>query len=157
MCSSKADAEPGSTYWSVVEPFWIPLNETWENDPTKFLKAFAEVPTVAANLYAAHWCQSEVNNGRFYQFFWNTTGILAPEAAAACRDIGLHEWERAIIGAMEFFGPTYPRERSARMSRLEPCKGTDPGPFNDMDELFFSWPPDLWGWEKAADEYAKRA
>ncbi|WP_369973953.1 DUF4375 domain-containing protein [Polaromonas sp. SP1] len=33
------------------------------------------------HLFAVHWCQSEICNGGFMQFFANSTGVLAPEVA----------------------------------------------------------------------------
>ena len=65
--------------WSLVEPIWLPLNRSWD-DAEEFVRRFRGVRPEAGHLYAAHWCQSEVCNGGFDQFFSNTTGLLAPEA-----------------------------------------------------------------------------
>jgi hypothetical protein len=73
---------PGSRYWKLIEPFWIPLNESWDDDPRAFLALFRQVPVAVGHLYASHWCQSEVCNGGLHQFFYNTTGLVAPEALA---------------------------------------------------------------------------
>jgi len=36
-----------------------------------------------------YWLQAEVLNGGLLQFFSNDTGVLAPEAVAACRSISM--------------------------------------------------------------------
>src|SRR6516225_8744132 len=94
-------------YWSVIEPFWLPLNASWHRGPEVFLAAFAQVPSKVGDLYAAHWCQSEVCNGGFHQFFSNTTGLLAPEAWIGFRNLGISPWADLLRQAMAFFGTPY--------------------------------------------------
>jgi len=48
-----------------------------------------KTPLGIQHLYCGHRCQSEVTNGGLYQFFSNTTGLLAPEALFGFREIGL--------------------------------------------------------------------
>jgi hypothetical protein len=47
-------------------------------------------------LYAAHWCISNVDNGGLLQFFWNSTGILAPEAREGFTIAGLKDLARVL-------------------------------------------------------------
>jgi len=151
--------KPGVLYWSMVEPVWLSLNCTWDQGRGKFLRKFRAVRPEVGNLYAAHWCQSEVCNGGFHQFFFNTTGLLAPEALHAFRAIGLTEWADILSEAMGFFGGKYPRERASRQKLLPACRGRreEWDPFYRLDERFYEWlhaSPDRW--ELAADAYAKR-
>jgi hypothetical protein len=115
-------------------------------------------PIKAGYLYSAHWCQSEVCNGGFYQFFYNTTGILAPEAVSAFEAMDLEVWRDILHKAMNFFGEVYPRERSLRLEMLPMKNGRkreDYDPFYALDEQFYGW---LNGedcrWERAADRFA---
>src|SRR5262245_46639863 len=110
--------EPGDLYWSVVEPYWLRLNESWDEDPSHFLEALRAVPERIQHLYAAHWCQSEVRNGGLFQFFFNSTGILAPEAVSGLNTVGATELADILAEAMRHFGDIYPRVRSERVASL---------------------------------------
>jgi len=151
--------EPGSYYWSLVETVWLPLNQSWNDGPDKFLRQFRAVPPKVGHLYAAHWCQSEACNGGLDQFFSNSTGLLVPDALDGFRAIGLTEWSVILAEAMCFFGEPYPRERADRRKLLSAWHGRKRGerdPFSALDDRFFAWlraEPDRW--ERAADQYAK--
>jgi hypothetical protein len=151
-----ADSEPGERYWSVIEPVWDTIDIY--GSPALFLKQFRAVTLVAGHLFAAHWCQSEVCNGGFHQFFFNSTGVLAPEARAGYLAIGLSEWAQMLDEAMSFFGVPYPREHDKRITKLPrgPGKRQEWDPFYALDERFYSW---LHGekdrWERAADAFAE--
>jgi hypothetical protein len=152
--------KPGARYWSLVKEVWLPLNRSWDDGSDGFVLAFRSVRPEVGHLYAAHWCQSEVCNGGFFQFFSNTTGILAPEALDGFRAIGVEAWASIVADAMQFFGVQYSREREVRRHRLPSAGGrkrSEWDPFGRMDERFFEWlraEPD--GWEIAADAYASK-
>jgi hypothetical protein len=150
--------EAGDRYWTLIEPVWIPLNDTWSRGVSDFLVASRTVPRSVLNLYAAHWCQSEVNNGGFHQFFYNTTGLLAPEAVEGFSAIGLPEWSALLAEAMGYFPVPYPRERALRLERLPVADGrprAEWDPFTGLDDRFYeSGDAKLLRWELAADEYA---
>ncbi len=148
------EADDPNSYGSLVEPFWLPLNESWDDGSEAFLRLFHTVPVGIGHLYAGGWCQAEVCNGGFYQFFWNTTGLLAPEAVEAFRAMGLIDWAETLAEAMEFFGHPYPRERAERQKHLpgwtkEPREKWDP--FSALDERTEGWLDD---WDEAANKYA---
>jgi Domain of unknown function (DUF4375) len=151
---------PGERYWSLIEPYWRPLNRTWDEGPDEFLAKFAAVPPVVGNLYAAHWCQSEVCNGGLLQFFSNSTGLLAPEALNAFRVIGIDQWANILMKAMEFFGTPYPRDRAARralLPRSDGRKRADWDPFCALDKQFYEWlHAERHRWLRVADAYAER-
>ena len=92
------EREPGELYWSLVEPVWRSVRVS--ADPDDFLERFAELRPAVRNLFAAHWCQSEIRNGGSHQFFTNPTGVLAPEALEAFRVIGLAEWADILEDAV---------------------------------------------------------
>jgi hypothetical protein len=149
---------PGQKYWTLIEPAWDSLTESWDEGPVGFLRRYRAFEPYVGHLFAAHWCQSEVCNGGFYQFFSNTTGILAPEALEGFRAIGLTEWAELLSEAMKKFSSPYPRQREVRQvlvpSRWS-SKGKVPDPFRELDDKFFAWlhaEPDRW--RRAADAYA---
>lgn len=151
----------GDRYWKLIEPHWDPLVDTWSHGPGEFLLASRTVSRTVVNLFAAHWCQSEVNNGGFHQFFYNTTGLLAPEAVEGFSAIGLLEWSALLSEAMGYFATPYPRERATRLNRLPMADGrkrAEWDPFVALDDRFYgSADAERLRWERAADAYAVSA
>jgi hypothetical protein len=151
------DHQPGQRYWSAVEPFWRVVNVYAH--PDEFTRGFQALPSKAGHLLAAHWCQSEIRNGGLHQFFSNSTGVLAPEALAAFRAIGLAEWADVLAEAMRFFGEPYPRERAIRQELLDARPGElreEWDPFFALGERLYTWlhaEPD--GWERGADRFVE--
>lgn len=144
-------------YWSLIEPFWLPLNRSWDDGPDGFVRHYRSVRSEIGHLYAAHWCQSEVCNGGLPQFFSNTTGLLAPEALEGFKAIGATAWAEILAEAMNRCGPSYPRDRADREEFLSSRRARtreEWDPFYELDERFFQWAEN---WEDAANSYAERA
>jgi hypothetical protein len=105
-----------------------------------------------------HWCQSEVCNGGFHQFFHNSTGLLAPEAVDGFEAIGARELGSTTGEAMRYFGLPFPRDRHVRLDRLQETqgrirKGWDP--FVTYDDRFYRWlHAEKDRWELIAGSYA---
>lgn len=150
--------EPGERYWEVVEPHWRTVDIY--NGEGRFQRTFARVPQPAGHLLTLHWCQSEVCNGGFHQFFMNPTGVLAPEATRGFREIGMPSVADIVERAMAVFGSPYPREQEPRREFLLGLADKTPldrNPFADLDSAFY----DAIGESgallySAADEYASR-
>lgn len=149
----------GELYWALVEPHWERV--VTDGSADEFLASFYETPPVARDLLAAHWCVAEVCNGGFNQFFFNGTGVLAPEAAAAFHAIGLPRLAALVRTAMLSFGPGYPRDRDACQSRLETLErqaADEADPFEHLDNQFYDLiGSEGGGWEAAADSYCVQA
>ncbi len=157
----RTEAKVGDRYWSLVAPHWLELNESWDRGADTFISQIQRVPLQVQHLYAAHWCQSEVCNGGFYQFFHNSTGILAPEAVSGFQAIGAQELAVILEQAIAYFGIPYPRDRAARIALL-PASTDRPrakwDPFAALDDQFYNWlEPDHDRWDKLADSYASDA
>lgn len=88
-------------------------------------------------------------------FFWNTTGVLAPEAAVAFRELGLTEAAELLEEAMGWFDPPYPRERAVRMQLISELEEGAPDPWSELQTKFYASLPG-WTFENAADEFARR-
>ena len=150
---------PGTAYWKVVEPVWERIDIY--RSPERFLETYSAAGTKAARLFAVHFCQSEVRNGGFHQFFGNSTGVLAPEAVEGFRSIGMPDAAEILERAMAWFGETYPRERQLRQALLESVAGEQReewDPFYALDDPFFdALAGDDDRFERQADEYASRA
>ena len=67
----------GKLSWRAIAPIWDAVS-IYES-PVTFLAQFASVSEAQGLLLAAYWCQSEVCNGGFHQFFLNRLGFLRPK------------------------------------------------------------------------------
>lgn len=144
------EPQPGDAYWAKVEPIWEHVS-IYDGGET-FIDQFRCVQPTIGNLLAAHWCQSEVRNGGFHQFFTNATGVLAPEAAAAFLAIGMPASAATVDEAMRFFEKPYPRDRDVREEALS---ATNEGPFDELDDKFLKLlDEESGGFEVAADRFS---
>lgn len=84
-------------------------------------------------LFSASYCESDVMNGGFFQFFHNPTGVLAPEAREGFLDLGLNECASVLTNAMEVFGPVYPRNQEQRVLFLDSLPYPKYIPLEDED------------------------
>jgi hypothetical protein len=119
------------SYWDFIEPFWNAFDIY--NGPEGFESSIrsAQRPTVL--LYAAHFCQSEVHNGGFLQFFWNNTGVLAPEAMEGYSLIGMPTLASLVKEAAATLGTPYPRDRDDRWDALLAASGYDQ---SELEQIF---------------------
>lgn len=144
-------------YWDLVDPIWEKVSIY--DSPDVFLRQYAASPEASRILLSAHWCQSEIRNGGFDQFFSNSTGVLAPEGVEAFRKIGMPQIAALIEQAMSALGDPYPRDHDEREDAIEAawdaCSDNESGPFGDLDELFFKLiETENGGFGEAADAYA---
>ncbi len=151
----------GHDYWNHIEPFWDSINIY--DGVEEFLQGFMETPEHAAHLFALHWCASEVCNGGFHQFFFNSTGVLAPEAVAGLKAIGMPQTANVVAEAMASFGEPFPRDREERQDALDALtlqcgtEGQWQSPFHDIDARFYDLlGRENGGMETAAEAYAAR-
>jgi hypothetical protein len=143
---SAADAN----YWDAIDPIWDLINI---DTPESFRTTFAAVRPESGLLYAAHFCQSEVCNGGFGQFFWNSTGVLAPEAVKGFAAIGQPQVANIVEKAMALLGSPYLRDRKARQEALQaPRNAGDFAPLED--EFYRLLRTENGGYESAANGYA---
>ena len=153
--------QPGEYWRRAVEPEWESID--FYGDYETFLVGYRSARLEAAHLFWAFWCQTEVRNGGFHQFFTNSTGILAPEALTAFRAIGLQEWASILEEAIGCFGVPFPRKRHEREDPLRKLWDEFDGdrercdPFYHLDDRFYLWlHAENDRWDHAADEYARR-
>jgi hypothetical protein len=147
---------PGEMWWQVVAPYWRQVDIYRDGDV--FLRTFGMVPQPAGLLLAAKWCESEVCNGGFHQFFGNSTGVLAPEAAMGFRAIGMPALADLVEQALALFGKPFPREQAQRRRFLDGFQGERRerwDPFFALDALFYAAMIDD-ALSDAADAYAAR-
>jgi len=139
---------PGESAWQIVSPYWTSVDIY--GSANAFLSTFAQVPEPAGHLLAVRWCESEVCNGGFHQFFTNLTGVLAPEATRGLRAINLPTIAEIVEKAMALFGTRYPRENQERRQILSALADD---PFSALDRAFYDSTADDVLYD-AADAYA---
>jgi hypothetical protein len=147
---SSAEIFNVTSYWKLVEPVWEKIDI---DGPDIFLHTFHSCPRASALLFAAHFCQSEVCNGGFGQFFSNSTGVLGPEAAEGFREIGQIGIAAIVRSAMNLFGASYPRHRQRRQELLPHIVNA----MDALDENFYGLiHTEAGGFGTAADLFADR-
>ena len=100
-------------FWAVVEPMWEDLN--FYEDPQTTAGFFARASPVQGAMIAMWWCRSEVCNGGFDQFFWNSTGMIWPYALQGFRLVGANSYAELLENALSVFpGGVAPLERNER-------------------------------------------
>ncbi|HWE95948.1 MAG TPA: DUF4375 domain-containing protein [Tepidisphaeraceae bacterium] len=148
-----AESAPGDRYWAAIEPIWESISIY--RGPEVFAEQYEKVSRKLGHLFATHWCQSEVCNGGFHQFFSNPTGVLAPEAAAGFGAIGMPRCAAIVSDAMTRLGNPYPRDQMLRRAKLADVGGTES--FRGLDKRFYDeLESESGGFSKAADAYADR-
>lgn len=150
---------PGLVAWRMIEAYSEAVS-IYDGAST-FLNGFEKVPIPARHLLAVRWCDYEVCNGGFHQFFHNSTGVLAPEALEGFRTIGLNECADLLEAAMSKFGKLYPRDRAARQTSLRllqrPGKQREESdPFYDLDERYHAAKKQS-QFHRRLDDYARTA
>jgi Domain of unknown function (DUF4375) len=152
MSSEQPESASGQQYWGLVEPVWDEI-EIYSG-PEEFSRTFAGVPRPAGLLFAAHFCQSEICNGGFKQFFYNSTGVVAPEAIEGFKAIAQASVAEIVQEACSLFGEPFPRERSLRQSKLA---AIDSALLDSLDQKFYAiLDKESGGFEAAADAYAAK-
>jgi hypothetical protein len=119
-------------YYKLIEPIWAQIN-IYEGADV-FFSTYSAAQQPAGMLYAVHFAQSEICNGGFNQLFWNSTGILSPEAVQGFQLIGMHKTASFLVTAMEALGTQFPRNREERQKVL---KGIPKEKLSRLDRLFY--------------------
>jgi len=116
----------------ILDPVW------WSGDICnsvvdyeRCLKPFSREQRL---MYALLWYQYEVDNGGHDQFFFNSTGIVFPDALLALRELGLAEGVAILSEAGRRMGGTAARDRDERQRQLE----TIHPEFDDLDSKFYA-------------------
>jgi len=138
---SPQESNAGKVAWEIIKPYWGVADIY--GSPEDFLETFRLVPRNAGLLLAVRWCNSEVCNGGLHQFFYNPTGVLAPEAVAGLQAIGATRCSEIVAQAVRMFGWPYPRDHERRGSVLRTLE--HPGksraewdPFDALDNEYYA-------------------
>ncbi len=120
-------------YPAFYEPYYDDFD--FYNGREAWLKSILGVPTKAVHLFTVHWLHLEVYNGGFWQYFYNSTGTTAPEAAEGFVAIGMRDVGQTIEEAMVRLGTPFPGKKIEREKIVGPP--VDPMDFGDLDSRFY--------------------
>jgi hypothetical protein len=85
-----------------------------------------------------------VNNGGFDQYFFNSSGALAPVAVDALRAVGANRTAIILEQAIDVLGKHVEWSDDAfRQTRLSVLAGDAREKLDRLDSVFFSYPDDL--------------
>jgi hypothetical protein len=129
----------------VVDPIWEAIDIF--HGPERILSDYDKAQPEPGALFAAQFCQSEVCNGGFEQSFLNSKGVLAPEAIAAFRSIGMPQTAHVVQAACDWLPRPYPRDRVNNI--VQELTALD-------DEFFEPIVVEAGGFSSAADPYAAK-
>jgi len=104
------------SYWDLVDPYWEKISIY--HGPERLDSDLTKAPRHVQVLFCVHWHNSEVCNGGFDQFFFNSTGVLAPQAVAGYRVLGRPDLAEMLEYAMRLLGKQYPRDLDQRERKL---------------------------------------
>ena len=91
----------GDLAWAVIEPMWDDLE--FSDGYKQVMEFLSSVTQGQSALISLDWCQKEVRNGGFEQFFMNSTGMLSEKALAGFRLIGAECYAELLEQALSCF------------------------------------------------------
>ena len=91
--------------------------------------------------YMVQRLETEVNNGGFSQYFYNTNLDCMNELILAFKEIKAEKTADICKKAIAVFGDTFPKNRSERIADLDKMDSEDA--FEKYDELFYEYEDDL--------------
>lgn len=154
--------QAGELYWSLIEPYW----EIYDiGDWQRIAGVHSALPMHIAALLATHWTHEALCNGGYEQYFFNSAGVIAPEAVAGFRALGLDALASITAEAAKLLGAPYPRDSNERIARRNELgrqlhlEGHGTGPLDNLTERFFEALQSSGGddvFVQAADRYARR-
>jgi hypothetical protein len=127
-----AAMDPGELLWLAVEPVYSRVST---DSPNEFFEGFSQLLPAQGHLFAAYCAQSDVNIGGLYQFFLDSTGVMAPESARGLRFLEQAELADILERAIALFGADYPRGQERREAAVERLTRPE-NPFPALDAAF---------------------
>ncbi|MFY9290563.1 MAG: DUF4375 domain-containing protein [Methylorubrum rhodinum] len=82
--------------------------------PAAVAARLAALPTPHARIVVVRIFEAEMLNGSVHQAFFNSSGVLAPDVAAALKAMNLPDHAAAVERGIAMFPKPYPRETDAR-------------------------------------------
>ena len=121
----------GDDYFAVIEPvFW---SVSIYDGPQRYEDDLAQFSKEQRLVLAYHWYLSEVNNGGHDQFYFNSTGIVWPDALEAFTAIGAEDVAAIIKASIDRLGGSPSLDTEERRRQLEEMNPD----FEDLDNKLY--------------------
>jgi hypothetical protein len=148
ICAAALAAQPGSHAQTVIGTTMDAnemnrrLTQLAERPDARFWRVSYEALSAPERVFRSVWeLEAEVNNGGFHQYFWNSSGSLAPHAPAALRAIGASTTAGIVESAIAAVGRDIPwSDERARQTRLD---AIEPQRLERFDDAFYAYPDNL--------------
>lgn len=109
-----------------------------------FRSGFESMTDIEKALFCVWTLESEVNNGGFNQYYWNSAGDFSKETVCFLEDVGASETASILKAANENFGNEGPpKDRTERQQRLEELERFGALKLDSLDQEFYEYPDDL--------------
>jgi hypothetical protein len=90
----------------------------WNASADEIARALATLPREERHLVALFIFNMQFENGGVHQFFYNSSGDIAPEVHAAMIALGLAEQAELFNRGLNMFGDSYPRDNETRREKF---------------------------------------
>jgi len=119
--------------WVAIEPLWDAISFTGGWRATS--KVFRDASAGQIGLLSLDWCQKEVRNGGFAQFFENSTGMLTPEALQGFKMIGATSYAKLLREAISLLPGR--RAMRSRLCRYLQCRFLSSARLDALESSFY--------------------
>ncbi len=93
-------------------------NNLWDKTDADVVQALASLPTEHRTLLVMDIFNAEFSNGGVHQFFFNSSGTVAPEVYDAFRELGLERQAAIYKRALDMFPGNYLRDMQKRRDKF---------------------------------------
>ena len=93
-------------------------NNLWDKADAEVVQALASLPTEHRTLLVMDIFNAEFSNGGVHQFFFNSSGAVAPEVYDAFRELGLERQAAIYKRALDMFPGNYLRDMQKRRDKF---------------------------------------
>jgi hypothetical protein len=133
-----AGMEDDQVTWAAIELVWDAVT-IYEG--VQILDAGLALATrPQRGLYAVWWTISEVRNGGFAQYYWNSTGVVAAHAIDGLRLLEASDAAAIVERSLEPFAAVDASDPDARRAVLQ---GLPDDQFSALDERFWEIYPEV--------------
>jgi len=104
--------------WAAADPLrcWVDIY----SGPEYLDEQYKTLSEAQRGLHAVSWFKSECDNGGIDQFFYNSTGVVAPEVLKGLKMFGAKEHSEVLETIMKAFpGGSPERDRKKRQAQME--------------------------------------
>lgn len=134
-----------ATIWSITDPsdFLIGM-QGWVCRKCAYGDQMEALSPAERILYVNFLLESEVNNGGFAQFLYNSSGDFTGEVVSSLRAIGAHRTADIYARAISALGIAMPENWEEREALLDTCLSDEiSAVLEECDGLFFAGADDL--------------